>query len=477
VDGAPADRIPGLVNSAARIAERRLDSQGEMLKNQPGDFSTSGASGRNAMTISRRELLAAGGVYLLGGAHAIGPGAATLLAQQQTRSPQAALLEALQKNRLPLTMTSGPAGRGWEWLVQQAVNARFTLVGEEHGVAETAQLSAALFEALRKSGYRRTAIELSPIIAQDIETAARRNGLQGILDFFAAPDSWSPMYLREEAQFLAAVVDAAPKHERVLWGFDRELFSDRYLISKLEAKVPQRARASYARLKEASSGSAARREKSPGAEPPFLFAQEPAIVSAVRGEWPSPDRESNTILRTLEESLAINAVARTGTAWDSSERRAQWMRSSLAARLNEERRRGSSPKVMLKAGYNHMIRGANYVNAFDVGSMMDEVAALDGGRAFHVIVLPGPGSRQAVLGPGRSFVAVSSDEFDEFKAGDQRLTRVLSNANAVGHEVIDLRALRPLAMRGLESWNADIVRTIHGYDAAVIWKGAHASTS
>jgi hypothetical protein len=153
------------------------------------------------------------------------------------------------------------------------------------------------------------------------------------------------------------------------------------------------------------------------------------------------------------------------------------MRSSLAARLNEERRRGSSPKVMLKAGYNHMIRGANYVNVFDVGSMMDEVAALDGGRAFHVIVLPGPGSRQAVLGPGRSFVAVSSDEFDEFKAGDQRLTRVLSNANAVGHEVIDLRALRPLAMRGLESWNADIVRTIHGYDAAVIWKGAHASTS
>jgi hypothetical protein len=31
-------------------------------------------------------------------------------------------------------------------------------------------------------------------------------------------------------------------------------------------------------------------------------------------------------------------------------------------------------------------------------------------------------------------------------------------------------------MRGLESWNADVVRTIYGYDAIVIWKGAHAST-
>jgi hypothetical protein len=237
--------------------------------------------------------------------------------------------------------------------------------------------------------------------------------------------------------------------------------------------VPQRAKASFARLKEASTNAWAQNQKNPG--PPFLFTQTPALVSAVRADWPNPDRDSDTILRTLEESLAINAVARTGTAWDSSERRAQWMRNAFARRLREER--GSPPKVLMKFGYNHMIRGANYVNIFDLGTMTDEVAALNGGRAFHILVLPGPGSRQAVLGPGRSFVSVSSDEFDEFQVGDQRLTRVLSNTSATGHEVIDLRALRPLAMRGLESWNSDVVRTIHGYDAAVIWKGARASSS
>jgi hypothetical protein len=53
---------------------------------------------------------------------------------------------------------------------------------------------------------------------------------------------------------------------------------------------------------------------------------------------------------------------------------------------------------------------------------------------------------------------------------------VLSNADARDHEVIDLRVLRRLATRGLESWNSDVIRTIHGYDAAVIWKGAHASS-
>jgi hypothetical protein len=42
------------------------------------------------------------------------------------------------------------------------------LIGEEHGVAETAQLSAALFAALRASDYSRVAIELSPILAQEV---------------------------------------------------------------------------------------------------------------------------------------------------------------------------------------------------------------------------------------------------------------------------------------------------------------------
>ena len=427
------------------------------------------------MRINRRDLLFASGLSLLTGRRAFAQGAAAAFAQQQT-TPQTRLLEALRKNRLPLTMSNGgvPAGRGWDWLVEKARAARFTLIGEEHGVAETAQLSAALFKTLRGAGYTRMAIELSPVVAQDIETAARRNGVRGILDFAARPDTWSPMYLREEAEFIASVVNGAPKNERVLWGLDREIFSDRYLISRLEPRVPRSAKESFARLKEASTKAAALQQQGQG--PPFLFsAQDPAIVSAVRAAWPNPDRDSDIALRTLEESLAINAVAQTGTAWDSSDRRAQWMRNSLAERLREERGH-QSPKVMMKFGYNHMIRGANYVNIFDVGSMTDEVAALSGGRAFHIIVLPGTGSRQAVLGPGRSFVSVSSDEFDEFRAGDQRITRVLSNANATGHEVIDLRALRPLAMRGLEGWNSDVVRTTHGYDAAVIWKGAHAST-
>ncbi len=233
------------------------------------------------MKINRRDLLFAGGLSLLGGTRAFGYRPSRAQSQNSGSGP-ARLLDALQRNRLPITMSPSPAGAGWDWIVKEARDARFTLIGEEHGVAETAQLTAALFNALRGSGYSRMAIEVSPIIAQDIEAAARRNGLRGILDFFAAPDTWNPMYLREEAQLFAAVVNAVPRSEQVLWGLDRELFSDRYLISKLESKVPPRARESFARLKEASTNAWARHKENPSPENLFIFSQDPAVVSAVR---------------------------------------------------------------------------------------------------------------------------------------------------------------------------------------------------
>jgi hypothetical protein len=330
---------------------------------------------------------------------------------------------------------------------------------------------------LRESGYSRMAIELSPVITQDMEAAGRRNGLQGISSLLQTPSVWTFYNLREEAQFVADIIAAAPRSERVLWGFDREIFSDRYLISKLEAKVPPSARTPLALLRKASTNAWAVFDQNQNPDSLFLLSGDPDLVSAVRTAWPNADPETDAILRTLYESLAIEAAETAGGVWPYMQRRARWMRDNVAALIKDGQQHEPSRKVMFKGGYMHMIRGANYFNVFELGPLADEAATLDGKRSFHVIVFPGPGSQQAVPKGRRSFGSVSSDEFDEFRAGDQRLNRVLAKPDAAGHEVIDLRALRPLAMRGLEAWNPDVVRTIHGYDAAVIWRGAHASST
>jgi hypothetical protein len=428
------------------------------------------------MKMNRRELLFGGGMSLLAGTRTFGQSSAAVPVRAQDADPRVtSFLNALQRNRLAITMGDQPAGSGWEWLVREAKSARFTLIGEEHGVAETAQFSTALFNALRGSGYDRMAIELSPAMAEIVEAAGRRDGLKGVVDVLNSPGAFTFYNMREEAQFVADVLKRAPKNERVLWGLDREIFSDRYLISKLEPKVPKTAREAFTRLKTASTKAWARFEETKNPDDMFILAEEPALVSALQAAWPNTDRESETIMRTLEGSLVIETAERTGGRWPYFETRSRWMRNNFADLIRADRGRKVAPKILMKFGYSHMIRGANYLNIFDIGAMADEVAALSGEQAFHILVLPSPGSRQAVPGPNRSFGSVLTDNYDDFQAGEGRLTRVLPNANATGHEVIDLRALRPLAMRGLESWNPDVVKTIYGYDAAVIWKGAKAS--
>jgi hypothetical protein len=115
---------------------------------------------------------------------------------------------------------------------------------------------------------------------------------------------------------------------------------------------------------------------------------------------------------------------------------------------------------------------------------LGKVAGFDRDRAFYATILIVVGHYYVLFAAEAGSTSALIAELAGMTvfvvlavAGFKRLMRVLSNANATGHEVIDLRALRPLAMRGLESWNSDVVRTIHGYDAVVIWKGAHASSS
>src|SRR2546426_6551893 len=127
------------------------------------------------MKINRRDLLFAGGLSLLAGTRAFGHGTGVAPPGAQSQNPgsgPARLLEALQRNRLTLTMSNGPAGRGWDWLVQEARDARFTLIGEEHGVAGTPQFSTGPFKALPGSRLTRINVEPLPIIAQDHDAAA-----------------------------------------------------------------------------------------------------------------------------------------------------------------------------------------------------------------------------------------------------------------------------------------------------------------
>ena len=430
------------------------------------------------MKINRRQILGGTGLATLKGMALADAGAAS--AQPASGSALAAqpnveqrLIGLARQNLYPITFAGGVAsGPGWDFLVRNGREAEFVLLGEEHGMVETPLLARDLFLALRPAGFDTVAIEISPPIAQDLDSAAR-GGVKGIAAFCAAyPPGPAFYFWKTEAEFIAAVRAAVPGNQDVLWGLDYEVTGDRRLIERLKAKAPPSASAALDRLDKASlaAGAAWRQTHNPAVL--FTFSGDPTLVRAVRAAWPRPDADAEMVLATLEQTLAINALW-PAKDWESNLLRAQFNRKNLAAHLNRAAA-GRKPRVLFKMGESHMMRGISWVGVFDVGSLVPEAAALRGGKAVSFLVGGGRGGRHGVLNPTNMSVADAPvDMFSEL--GLQFLVDGLAGDDPV---LVDMRPMRPVMsnLARVKAFNNEIaIRTIFSFDAMLIWNGSTAT--
>ena len=366
---------------------------------------------------------------------------------------------------------SGPA---WETLVAEGKAAQFFLLGEEHGIAENPRLAGELFEALAPTGYSRFMIEVSPPMARALDAAAR-NGVDGLRNLYATPGSEPAFFgMAEEAAMLARVRAAVNDPAPVLWGADYEVGGDRLLIATLgKQPKPQAAEEALAALKAASDASWAQYEETRNPQFIFSFSGDPALVASLREAWPGHDAEISSILDTLEQTFAINRLWINGEGFASNERRSDFLRRNFIAQWNAEKAAGRVPKIFAKFGASHLVRGRNNSEVYDLGTLIPEVAALEGKRAFHLLVLPGVGASTAVFNP-------STWSYDPAPPKDgymQGLEPLLVAADSETFTLIDLRPLRPLLGRWREDTHPELMRVVHGFDALLVMSGSTPSTN
>jgi|TARA_R110002124_G_scaffold204415_1_gene370819 hypothetical protein len=385
------------------------------------------------------------------------------------------ITDAAIANRYTLTQDgnrfSGPA---WEKLLEEGRNAQFFLIGEEHGVAENPKLSAALFAELAKSGYTKIVIETSPTMARLLDDAASDNGVGGLQKLFAEPGGEPAFFgMKEEAEFVAQARAALADKNSLFWGVDYEVTGDRQLIKRLKQK--QKPDAAVAVLDKLASESGALWEKHAATGGPqhiFSFAGDPQIVRDLRAAWPDRDNETSAILDTLEETLEINRLYLNGQNWQSNQRRADLIRANFLRHWQAEQVDGRPPRLMAKMGASHLVRGRSYTEAFDLGALLPELAAMEGGHSFNVMVLPGKGSLTAVFDP-TNFSFKAAPAKDGYAKG---IEPVLDAAMQDQFTLIDLRPLRSVIRPGKMQNDQNLVRLIFGYDMLLVMSGSTASS-
>jgi hypothetical protein len=182
--------------------------------------------------------------------------------------------------------------------------------------------------------------------------------------------------------------------------------------------------------------------------------------------------EARWMLATLEETFAINRHWMQGQGWQSNQRRAEFNRANLRRYWAAEGER--NPKVMFKFGSTHMVRGLSHTQVLDIGTHVSERADLRGEKSFHIFVLPGAGSQHAQFDP-------SAWTYRPANAGtytDEGMGPPMAAAHPDAFTLIDLRPLRPLVFdRRHKALDADLVRTIHGFDALLVLTGSTASAN
>jgi hypothetical protein len=195
-------------------------------------------------------------------------------------------------------------------------------------------------------------------------------------------------------------------------------------------------------------------------------------VAAVREAWPTADDEVSWILETLEETLVINRHWVQGQGWQSNQRRAAFNRANLRRYWAAEGAR--NPKVMFKLGSSHMVRGLSHTQVLDIGTHVSERAELMGAKSFHLAVYPGAGSQHAQFDPTAwTYRAAEAGTYT-----DEGMTPLMAAAHPDGFTLIDLRPIRPLVFGARhKALDADLVRTIHGFDALLVLTGSTASAN
>lgn len=280
--------------------------------------------------------------------------------------------------------------------------------------------------------------------------------------------------MKEESDLIVAARLAVQGDDPVLVGLDYEVFGDRLLISRLDAmRKPKPAEAALAALKAVSDASWQEYDATRNLQLIYSFSGDPALVRAVAAAWPKRSPAADEILRTLEETLEINRLWVSRQGYLSNLRRLVLMRENFLRHWRQGNKADRAKKTFFKFGSSHMVRGRSMTEVFDLGTLLPEIAALEGKRAFHLLVLPGANSETAAFDPAQWRYAPAAPK-DHYSEG---LEPLVSAALPDAMTLIDLRPLRSILRRQRENVDVEVMHVVHGYDMALVMSGSTASSN
>jgi len=326
---------------------------------------------------------------------------------------------------------------GLKFVLEEAQNNDYFLLGEIHGDNEIPALLRAVWPAMWKVGYRHIAAEVSPWAADQLELAPVEKGI-------VVRGLWTRLQ--------AAVVHApAAPNTSVLWGCDMEEVQPQYLIRELVALNPGDPQLS--RMATLTRDGYNRKVA-------------PQLLSLARESSGSRDKIVNdvSLRRNLLATLEIETNRLSpDTKMIAQNERELLMKEQFLAHMRNSSTSQAGSKVLLRFGRNHLHRGYDARGISTLGNFIVELAIAQGKKAFNVGAF-GAGGRAALGG----------ESFDADERPDEPAFALLAEKANFPETIFDLRPLRPLLHRIPQDQRSALERNLiywaDAYDALICYK-------
>ncbi|WP_092605000.1 hypothetical protein [Janthinobacterium sp. YR213] len=361
-------------------------------------------------------------------------------------------------------------GSGAAPLINAGLESQFVLIGEDHGITEIANFSAAYFEALAGQGFTTLIVENGPAVAGALEKALRSNtGVAGIAAFNQAYPVATAFYKwQAEAQFLARIAKAAgPSFQLV--GMDQELMgASKYLLDQMaEQPLNPLAKAKIEAFRKLESDNYRRASESGDPRELFMVKVQEEELFALQKLLTAPkEMPALAMLNSLIESRSIYTKNMTpGQGYGSNTQRARLMKQYVASHLTH----APAQRMLLKAGAIHVFRGYNPLGAGsrEIGNYLAEYAEGRGQKSLHVLVLALKGQQAQFAGIGR---ASASTEIEKVDSKSSMAGVLPFFAAAKEHKEWSLFDVRPLlgSAKTLANGDSSVQGMIQGYDFVLV---------
>ena len=326
---------------------------------------------------------------------------------------------------------------GKVFLLDEARQGTFFLLGELHFANEIPDLLRDLWPDLWATGYRHVAAEMSPWMARRAEFPAEGAGVPPGFGFWTATEVELVTGLKEEG--------TGP----VLWGTDIEVLSPHLVVRVLAGENPGNPR--LQEMVEATAGGY-RRSQAPA------LAELLAKAATVQ---PELTEELHSFVN-LAHTFAVEADRLGGNRFRASSRRETAMKELfLSHYLTHAEDTGA--KVLVRFGRNHLHRGIDRRGVWTLGNFIAEIAGARGLSSFHVAAFAAGGRIRAGL------AAVDADETE-----DDPALALLASVARYPATVFDLRDVRPAVHRipvGERSTaDRSLVYWADSYDAVICFR-------